>query len=54
MKKTWLNAEVEELAVEMTANGQAPNDNFDGDWVQIGGLYYRPGDGSSPSVDPLS
>lgn len=52
MKKTWLNAEVEELAVEQTANGQAPNDNFDGDWVQIGGLYYRPGDGSK--VDPVS
>lgn len=49
MKKTWLNAEVEELAVEMTENGLAPNDKFDGDWVQIGGLYYKPGNGGNTS-----
>lgn len=48
MKKTWLNAEVEELAVELTANGQAPSNHFDGDWVQIDDKWYRPGDGANP------
>lgn len=44
MKKTWTNAEVEELVISETANGKAPNDNFDDTWVQIDGLWYRPGD----------
>lgn len=45
MKKTWENATVEELVIEATANGAAPSDDFDGDWTQINGLWYRPGNG---------
>ena len=45
MKKTWANAEVEELAINTTANGAAPADNFDDTWVEINGKWYRPGDG---------
>lgn len=43
MKKVWENAEVEELVIGATANGQAPSDDFDGDWVSINGKWYRPG-----------
>ena len=49
MKKTWLNAEVEELAVEMTASGLTPVEKFDGDWGQIDGKYYKPGNGGNTS-----
>lgn len=49
MKKTWLNAEVEELVIERTENGLAPSDHFDDTWVQIDGLWYRPGDGEKLS-----
>ncbi len=47
MKKTWENADVEELVIGATANGQEPNDDFDGDWVSINGLWYRPGNGGN-------
>ena len=30
MKKTWMNAEAEELSLEMTQNGLLPDDDFDG------------------------
>ena len=43
MKKTWLNAEVEELVIEKTANGDAPSEDYDGTWVQIGEDWYLPG-----------
>ena len=29
MKKTWMNAEAEELSLEMTQNGLLPDDDFD-------------------------
>ena len=45
MKKTWANAEVEELAINTTANGKKPNMNFDDEWVEIDGKWYLPGDG---------
>lgn len=45
MKKVWENAVVEELAINETANGLAPADHFDDTWVEIDGLWYRPGDG---------
>ena len=45
MRKTWEAPVMEELVINATANGLAPNDNFDGVWVQINGKYYRPGDG---------
>lgn len=45
MKKTWTNAEVEELVITETANGLAPSDDFDDTWVEINGKYYRPGNG---------
>lgn len=44
MKKTWENAKLEELSIGATANGKQPSDNFDGEWVQIGDLWYKPGD----------
>ena len=50
MKKTWLNAEVEELVINRTENGQAPSDDFDGPWVQIGDQWYRPGNGDSEQL----
>lgn len=46
MLKEWKSAEIESLDVEETANGQAPSDDFDGDWVQINGNWYRPGNAS--------
>lgn len=49
MKKTWLNAEVEELVIDRTENGLAPSDNFDDAWVEIDGKWYRPGDGNQLS-----
>ena len=45
MRRTWEAPVMEELVINATANGLAPNDNFDGVWVQINGKYYRPGDG---------
>lgn len=45
MKKTWLNAEVEELVINSTENGNAPSDYFDDVWVEINGKWYRPGNG---------
>lgn len=45
MKKVWENAVVEELAINETANGLAPSDDFDDTWVEINGLWYRPGNG---------
>ena len=51
MKKNWMNAEVEELSLQMTENGQSPSDNFDDVWVQIGGKWYRPGDGIDTSTN---
>lgn len=43
MKKEWMNATVEELDINATANGLAPSDDFDDTWVQIGNKFYRPG-----------
>ena len=37
----------EELSINETANGLAPSEDFDGDWVQIDGKWYRPGNGNS-------
>ena len=51
MKKNWMNAEVEELSLQMTENGQSPSDNFDDVWVQIGGKWYRPGNGIDTSTN---
>ena len=45
MKKTWNTPEVEELVITATANGLDKSNDFDGDWVQIDGLWYRPGNG---------
>lgn len=47
MKKTWEVPAMEELNINATANGLAPSDNFDGEWVQINGLWYKPGDAST-------
>lgn len=48
MKKTWMNAEVEELSLEMTQNGMLPDDDFDGPWQQLSdGRWWRPGNGST-------
>lgn len=47
MKKTWIAPEVEELVMTETANGLDKSEDFDGDWVNINGKWYRPGDGSS-------
>ena len=46
MRKTWEAPVMEELVINATANGLAPSDDFDDVWVQIGGLWYRPGDGA--------
>lgn len=43
MKKTWVTPEVEELVLTETANGTAPNKDYDGDWVSINGKWYMPG-----------
>lgn len=43
MKKNWEDATIAELAIQSTANGKAPSDDFDDVWVQIDGLWYRPG-----------
>ena len=46
MKKTWMNAEAEELSLEMTQNGLLPDDDFDGPWQQLSdGKWWRPGNG---------
>ena len=42
--KKWNVPAIEELDVRATANGEAPNDNFDDTWVQINGKWYKPGD----------
>ncbi|MBQ5734887.1 MAG: hypothetical protein IIV51_05845 [Lachnospiraceae bacterium] len=47
MKKTWEVPSMEELNINTTANGLRPNDNFDDVWVQINGLWYKPGDGKT-------
>lgn len=47
--KKWEDAMVEELSIDMTADGSAPNDNFDDTWVQINGLWYKPGSGNNSS-----
>lgn len=46
MKKTWNTPELEELVMTATANGLDKSNDFDGDWVNINGLWYRPGDGT--------
>ena len=48
MKRTWMNAEAEELSLEMTQNGLLPDDDFDGPWQQLSdGKWWRPGNGST-------
>ncbi|MDO5291872.1 MAG: hypothetical protein Q4F05_03885 [bacterium] len=47
MKKTWTAPNMEELSIKDTANGLEPNKEFDADWVQINGLWYKPGNGSA-------
>ncbi len=47
--KKWNTPEMEVLEVSATANGAAPNDNYDGEWVQIGDRWYLPGDGTANS-----
>ncbi|MCI5954941.1 MAG: hypothetical protein MRZ49_10295 [Lachnospiraceae bacterium] len=47
MKKEWNTPVVEALELSQTANGAAPNDNFDDTWVSIDGKWYRPGDGGT-------
>lgn len=41
--KEWMTPDVEVLDVKETANGTKPEQAFDGDWVQIGGKWYKPG-----------
>ncbi len=44
MKKTWVNAEVEELNIQETAGGTEPSYNFDGPWQQReDGSWWIPG-----------
>ncbi len=43
MRKQWREPEVEELNINMTENGQDTSEEFDGDWVEIDGKWYRPG-----------
>lgn len=45
--KKWNTPDMEVLELSATANGQAPSDYFDGDWVQIDGLWYKPGNGEA-------
>ena len=47
--KEWNEAIIEELKIGETANGLAPNDNFDDTWVQVNSLWYRPGHGEENS-----
>lgn len=47
MMKKWNAPEMEELEINATANGQIPDENHDGDWVEIDGKWYRPGAGQS-------
>ncbi|WP_155830590.1 hypothetical protein [Butyrivibrio sp. NC3005] len=42
----WHAPVMEELNINAPANGMAPDENFDGDWVEINGRWYRPGNGS--------
>lgn len=49
MKKNWITPEVDELDITATANGFAPAADFDGDWIQIGDKWYRPGNTESLS-----
>ena len=49
MKKTWVNAAIEELDIQATAGGEHPNDDFDGPWQQLDdGKWWRPG-GDAPN-----
>ena len=50
MKKEWNVPVVEILELGKTANGQAPSDNYDGDWVQINDKWYRPGNADSDGL----
>lgn len=44
MKKTWINAEIEELDIQATAGGTLPNEDYDGPWQQLDdGKWWRPG-----------
>ena len=45
--KKWNAPMMEELEINATANGNAPSDDFDGAWEQIGDKWYRPGNGQS-------
>lgn len=47
--KKWNTPAVEELALNETANGAAPSDFFDGEWVEIDGKWYKPGNGDEIS-----
>jgi hypothetical protein len=35
MKNEWNNPVLDELSISLTANGATPNDQHDGDWIQI-------------------
>lgn len=49
MKKEWNTPKVEALELSRTANGLAPSEQFDGDWVQIEDKWYVPGNGEELS-----
>jgi len=43
MKKVWKTPIVKELNINATANGMLPSNEYDGLWVEIDGVWYRPG-----------
>ncbi|MDO4557227.1 MAG: hypothetical protein Q4B70_19110 [Lachnospiraceae bacterium] len=49
--KKWNTPELKVLDMSETANGQAPDPNFDDVWVEIDGKWYRPGNGTPSSIN---
>jgi hypothetical protein len=44
MKKEWTMPTLDELSINLTANGSSPNEDHDADWQQReDGTWWRPG-----------
>jgi hypothetical protein len=44
MKKEWNTPCMEELSINLTANGETPNQPFDGPWTEIApNQWWAPG-----------
>lgn len=46
MKKEWTTPALDEVFISDTANGQNPDHDYDGSWVEVTpGHFFRPGSG---------